>query len=165
MTYSHPIPAMKNYQAVIKMLTIGNILHIIEMKEHRRINARVLHQHACHVAVAPGVLSFFAHILVFLSSNKSTSIEIGNFPQMNLSEIKLRSDLVGFRASLGTHLPYQQPLRLGQTIWFLYIFQDRLLYPIYTVQSLTKIHLIQNTAASAIFSTFPVCPGSAVLSV
>lgn len=39
-----------------------------DKKEHRRINARVLNQHVCHVAVAPGGLSFFAQIRFCLSA-------------------------------------------------------------------------------------------------
>lgn len=49
-------------------LTFFQKRHILKMKERRRINTRVSHQHASHVVVVPGVLSFFVQIRVFLSS-------------------------------------------------------------------------------------------------
>lgn len=52
-------------------LTFYEKTYILKMKERRRINARVFHQHASHVVVAPGVLSFFEQIRVLRSSATS----------------------------------------------------------------------------------------------
>ena len=70
----HGVSPRKNRK--LFLLTFYTKYHIMKMKERRRRTRGCYHQHACHVVVAPGVLSFFAQTRIVLNSTISGFISL-----------------------------------------------------------------------------------------